>query len=273
MIKVLLIDHGLDHPRSVSRLMAGLIDFEFECGRSYSHILTAFRNNRHDVCLIDSSTDNGLRLFNQARSVGCYLPIVLVIPNEADEAIRAMRSGVADCLIREDLTPVKITQSICYVGEQSRTAHLQAQRERRYLALLENASEIVYSHDLRGNLTSLNRTGERMMGYLETDIVNMNLSQIVVPEYQPIVWEMIARTMDAQSQMAEDVELFTKHNNTLPVRVTTHPIQLDGTTSEIQAIARPSPVLTKPRRHNQTPATPKFEVWKEMASALRVSSV
>src|ERR1041384_344531 len=37
--------------------------------------------------------------------------------------------------------------------------------EERYRELFENANDIIYTHDLQGNFTSLNRTGERITGY------------------------------------------------------------------------------------------------------------
>jgi PAS domain-containing protein len=36
--------------------------------------------------------------------------------------------------------------------------------EERYRDLFESASDMVYTHDLAGNLTSLNRAGERITG-------------------------------------------------------------------------------------------------------------
>ena len=38
--------------------------------------------------------------------------------------------------------------------------------EERYRELFENANDIIYTHDLQGNFTSLNRTGERITGYI-----------------------------------------------------------------------------------------------------------
>jgi PAS domain-containing protein len=37
--------------------------------------------------------------------------------------------------------------------------------EERYRELFENANDIIYTHDLQGNFTSLNRSGERITGY------------------------------------------------------------------------------------------------------------
>src|SRR5215472_4926036 len=54
--------------------------------------------------------------------------------------------------------------------------------EERYRDLFENASDMVYTHDLAGNLTSLNRAGERITGYAREDALRLKLAQLIAPE-------------------------------------------------------------------------------------------
>jgi PAS domain S-box-containing protein len=238
MISVLLVDHALENPRSIRKLLevAGN-DFRLTCVNTYRKILEGFRSKTHDVCLIDSAADNGLKLFLQARSLGCTVPTVMVTSNDAREAIKAIRSGVADCLIRDDLTAARIEHSIFSVVEQGRSISLQHQRERRYLALLDNSNRIFYTHDLKGNFTSINRTGEQLIGYSQREILEMNVLQIVAPEYRELFDKMIRRTLDAQTRTADQVELVTRHGINLKVEINTHPIYREGQTIEVQGIA------------------------------------
>jgi PAS domain S-box-containing protein len=242
MISILLVDHALENPRSIRRLLSGSSnDFKLTCVNSYRKILEGFRSKAYDVCLIDSAADNGLKLFAQARSLGCTAPIVMVTSNDAREAIRAIRDGVADCLIRDDLSAAGIEQSVYSVVEQARSISLQHQHERRYLALLDNANGIVYTHDLKGNFTSINRTGEQIIGYSQGEILEMNVFQIVVPEYRALVDKMIQRTLDAQTQTADQIELVTRYGTKLTVEINTHPIHRDGKIIEVQGIATTTP--------------------------------
>jgi PAS domain S-box-containing protein len=248
MISILLVDHALENPRSIRELLSvSGSDLRLTCVNGYREIRDGFRSNTYDVCLIDSALNNGLKLFAQARSLGCTSPIVMVTSNDAGEAIRAIRSGVADCLIRDELSSAGIEHSLCCVVEQARSLSLQNQRERRYLALLDNANEIVYTHDLKGNFTSMNCTGEQLTGYSQSEILEMNVGQLVDPEYQFLVEEMIAGTLDAQTQMGGEVELVTKCGSNLRVEINTHPINHNGRTIEIQGIATTSAELLKIR--------------------------
>ena len=238
MISVLLVDHALENPRSIRKVLTvSGNDFRLTCVNTYRKILEGFRSKTYDVCLIDSAADNGLKLFLQARSLGCTTPIVMVTSNDAREAIKAIRNGVADCLIRDDLTAARIEHSIFSVVEQGRSISLQHQRERRYLALLDNSNGIFYTHDLKGNLTSINRTGEQLIGYSQREVLEMNVLQIVAPEYRELVDKMIQRTLDAQTQTADQVELVTRHGSNLKVEMNTHPIYREGKTIEVQGIA------------------------------------
>jgi PAS domain S-box-containing protein len=239
MITILLIDHAIENARSVRELLSGprINDFKLDRMSSFREIFKGFRSNAHDVCLIDSGFRNGLKLFAQARSVGCTAPIVLVTANDASEVLEATRIGVADCLVRENLSASRIERTVCSVVEQARRACLHVERERRYLALLDNAEAMIYTHDLDGYFTSINRTGERLTGYSQQEILRANVSHLVTPKYRTLLRKMIERTLDAQVQMVEQLEFLTKEGREITVAAGVHPIYQQGKAIEIQGIA------------------------------------
>ena len=54
--------------------------------------------------------------------------------------------------------------------------------EQRYRELFENAPDIVYSIDLEGNYTSINRAGEQVLGYNRAELLQMNITELLEPE-------------------------------------------------------------------------------------------
>jgi len=51
----------------------------------------------------------------------------------------------------------------------------------RYRDLLENAIDMVYTRDLKGNFTSVNRTTVRVLGYTRQELLGMNVAQVFAP--------------------------------------------------------------------------------------------
>ena len=71
--------------------------------------------------------------------------------------------------------------------------------EERYRELFENAYDMVYTHDLAGKITSVNKAAERIIGYSRAEALQMRFSQFVAPEFQQIARRMIDR------QIADEV--------------------------------------------------------------------
>ncbi len=238
MISVLLVDPASENPHVIRKLLASAgNNFKLNCATSYRGILDGFRSNAYDVCLIDADMETSLKLVTQARSLGWTAPIVMTASNVAGEAIRAIRSGVADCLIRGQLSGAGLEHSLCWVVEQARNMALLKERERRYLALLDNANQVVYTHDLNGALLSVNRAGERLLGYPLAQLLGMNICQLVAPEHQELMKSLIAHTLDAQTQISAEVKMITEDGRALLVKINTHPINHDGQSIEVQGIA------------------------------------
>jgi PAS domain S-box-containing protein len=84
----------------------------------------------------------------------------------------------------------------CQMGQfldRQRDAQAVRESEERYRDLFENASDIIYSHDLQGNLTSFNRAGEQILGYSREEVMRMNLAQVLTPQSVELARSMTAR--------------------------------------------------------------------------------
>jgi len=63
----------------------------------------------------------------------------------------------------------------------------------RYRELLDNASDVVYSHDLQGRFTTLNKAGEQATGYTAEEIVHKSIMDLV----DPALWEAVQRWLES----------------------------------------------------------------------------
>jgi two-component system, cell cycle sensor histidine kinase and response regulator CckA len=55
--------------------------------------------------------------------------------------------------------------------------------EQRYKDLFDNSSDLIYTHDLRGNFTSTNEAVTRILGYSPEECRALNVTQILHPDY------------------------------------------------------------------------------------------
>jgi PAS domain S-box-containing protein len=119
--------------------------------------------------------------------------------------------------------------------------------EERYRELFENANDIIYTHDLQGNFTSLNRTGERITGYSREEAAMMNVADVIAPEYLNLAREMIAHKASEKVSTVYEIDIITKHGRRVRLEVSTRLIFSDGKPIGVQGIARD---LTE-RKHSE----------------------
>lgn len=110
--------------------------------------------------------------------------------------------------------------------------------EQRYRELFENANDIIYTHDLAGNFTSLNRRGETLTGYSREEATRMNIAQVLAPEYLSVARNMMARKTDEQAPTVYELEIVTKTGQRVRLEVSTRLILRDGSAVGVQGVGR-----------------------------------
>ena len=110
--------------------------------------------------------------------------------------------------------------------------------EERYRELFENANDIIYTHDLTGNFTSLNRTGERVTGYTRDEAARMNIGQVVAPEHLGRAREMIARKQSDDVSTVYELDIVAKDGRRVTLEVSSRLIYERGVPVGVQGIAR-----------------------------------
>src|SRR5262249_33529032 len=94
--------------------------------------------------------------------------------------------------------------------------------EERYRELFENANDIVYTRDEAGSFTSINRAGERILGYPRAELLRMNVTQVVAPEYHEMVRDLMRRKFAGDEDIGPyELEVITKGGARVPLEVNT----------------------------------------------------
>jgi two-component system, NarL family, sensor histidine kinase UhpB len=140
----------------------------------------------------------------------------------------------AEKLFVESMTPFEMTHR----GFRETNAALRVSEE-RYRELFENANDVVFTADLEGNFTSINRAGERLSGYERGEALSMNFTAVVAPECA----EVGRRARDVKLSGEEErtkyeLEMLTKDGRRIPLEVSTRLIYQEGKPIGVQGIAR-----------------------------------
>ncbi len=112
------------------------------------------------------------------------------------------------------------------------------ENEKRYRELFENANDIIYTHDLAGNFTSLNRVGEKITGFSREEASRMNIADVVAPESVALARKMILQKTDDNAPTVYELEIITKKGRRVRLEVSTRLIYQDGKPVGVQGVAR-----------------------------------
>jgi len=118
-----------------------------------------------------------------------------------------------------------------------RTKTLRASEE-RYRELFENASDLVFTTDMQGHLTSLNKVAEQTLGYSREEATQKALRQLVDAKHWERVERCFERLLRGESTVQFEVEIMTKDGQRANLEVKPRLIFRDGQPVGVQGIGR-----------------------------------
>jgi PAS domain S-box-containing protein len=168
-----------------------------------------------------------------------YIPVLLIsgIRKAGEAGLEGLHAGADDYLdlpFRNEELLVKVAR----LAERHRSERHRRESEERYRELFENANDIIYTHDLQGNFTSLNRTGERITGYSRAEAMKLNVADVIAPEYLNLARDMMAHKAAENVSTVYEIDLLSKKGRRVRLEVSTRLIFRDGKPIGVQGIAR-----------------------------------
>lgn len=166
----------------------------------------------------------------------------LLTPSGAHRAIRGLfvpaqlEGELGYCLAGFDVTE-----------QAARNGELLA-TEARFNDLLENATDLIYTTDLDGNVLTVNRACERVLGYTPAEATKLNISNIIPAEQLAQVRETVIQKLSGVSVPVYETDVITRSGERIAVEISSHLLYKDGRPSGLQGIAR---VITDRKRAAQ----------------------
>ncbi|HVF42845.1 MAG TPA: PAS domain S-box protein [Pyrinomonadaceae bacterium] len=125
------------------------------------------------------------------------------------------------------------------ITERERVEAELRRSEENYRGLLDNANDIIYSHDLAGKYLAINRAGAEITGYTREEILGgLNIAQVVAPEHLEVAKAMTALKLKDPSPTVYAVDIVTRDGRRLTLEVSTRISYRDGVPVAVEGIAR-----------------------------------
>ncbi|MEO7970083.1 MAG: PAS domain S-box protein, partial [bacterium] len=175
-------------------------------------------------------------------------PVLLISGqrNAPEDSLEGLTAG-ADEYLNVPFRNEELLVKVARLAERHRAHRALRESEDRYRELFENANDLIYTHDLSGNFTSLNRSGEKLTGYSREEAMRMNIADVVAPDYLAVARQMMGHKTDTDGSTVYELEIVTKTKRRLRLELSTRLIQRDGQAVGVQGVGRD---LTE-RKHSE----------------------
>ena len=188
-----------------------------------------------------------LRHLEQALRTGqlqIYEQQVQVHGQRRYDEVRAVKSSDDEVLfmIRDITDRKQAEQQLQQLNQQlearveERTAALK-EREARYYALMNGASDAILLADQQGNLLEANDKAEELLGYARAELTAMHYSQLYRPEEVSRILAATEELVNQKFVQVLDIDCLGKEGQSIPVDLSASVVEINGETI-IQGIFR-----------------------------------
>jgi two-component system cell cycle sensor histidine kinase/response regulator CckA len=178
-IRVLLVE---DNPLDVRLFLellreTGAGHVKMEHVDRLSTALERLSSQTFDVVLLDLSLPDahGLDTLVKAHAHAPNVPIVVLTGlDDQGLAVKAVRAGAQDYLVKGRVDGDLLVRSMRYATERARAVEALERREEHYRSLIENSLDLISILNLDGTIRYASPSHERILGYGHQELVGQN---------------------------------------------------------------------------------------------------
>ena len=239
--RVLIVEGNSNWAKKlVGMLGVGRDAFDIVHARSLEEGMTGLCAESVDALLMDGCRGSGgVSEIATIHERFEWLPIVVLVPQEKEEMGKDFLSaGASDFILRVELSSGLLKRALQYAIERKRAETTLRDSEERFHELFENANDMIFTLDMEGNFTSINKSTERIMGWSREEAAKLNLKQLVAPEHLNVCRQMMSRILNEESMQQFEISLSRKDGKKVILEASARVIQSRGKRPGVQGIAR-----------------------------------
>lgn len=243
-IQALLVE---DNPGDILLLRQMLAETSFwkatlTCTERLQNALTLCRQQTFDIVLLDLSLpdSHGYATFERIRQQIPQTPIILLTgSDDQDLALRAVRAGAQDYLVKGEINAALLIRGMRYAMERKRTEEALREHHLRYQALFENENIGVFIINVDGLLLNVNRQAARMLDNTVEQLVNTPLLTYIAPDEHCRFTHHLTELLAGQLIPLHEHTLRRSSGSLVPIEVDSSVVRnAAGNILYIQSIAR-----------------------------------
>jgi PAS domain S-box-containing protein len=250
-IKVLLVEDDSRFARTLRQSLAEFTTARIELTVSgrLEEALRSLREESFEAILVDLSLGDreGLAAFGRVQAQAPTLPVVILadFDNEA-LALRAVREGAQDYLVKSRIEGRFLSRVIRYAIERKRTEEALRESEQRYRRLLASTTDYIYTVEVRDGTSQRARHGAACVNVTGYTAEEYNADptlwyRMIFAEDRPLVTEQVTRLLSGQTVRPLEHRIAHKNGSLRWIRNTPVPrkdargvvISYDGLISDI----------------------------------------
>jgi len=110
--------------------------------------------------------------------------------------------------------------------------------ELRYRELFDNANDVVYTHDLQGRFTSVNKAAQLITGYTREEALSMSIHDMTDAGGRRVLEEMIQAQLGGSTRERHEIEIVAKNGQRVTLEISARLLFRHGMPAAVQGIAR-----------------------------------
>ena len=246
--QILLIAEDPARTQAYAQMLQDAEDTSFEAEKetNWQSALTRFALSAPDLPLPDAilwdfaaSGSASLAVLKDGASPLWNVPFVVLVPqNQKQLGKQMLEAGASEYLVVETLNKHVLQTALRYAIDRKRTEHSVRQWEKRFEDLFENTKDILFTLDLEGYVTSLNKAAEEVMGWPRKEALQKNIKSLVAPEHAALCNEVMRRIVSEEPLQHFEIAMLRKDGRKVLLEASARLILSNGKKDCVQGIAR-----------------------------------
>jgi PAS domain S-box-containing protein len=170
-------------------------------------------------------------------AVAMLLRTFLISPNFRDALLESLASLVIGALAITLMAAYR--QNKRQQGKLRKTVSDMKLARQNYEELFTNASDAIWVHDLEGNITLVNKAGEKLSGYPVSELIGKNIRDFLNPEALTLARQVKDKLLRGETmEHRYEQRLIKRDGSEAIMQLTTRLIVSDGKPQAFQNLAR-----------------------------------